>query len=144
MLDTGTSGRKDTGDEKEMRVRSSSSVLARMRRLPAAYQVIVVLLRPMLRVLFRRDWRGMEHLPEGGAVIAPNHLSYIDPFSIALYLFDNDRPPYYLGKEAVFRIPVLGKLVEWADQIPVYRGTGQAADAMRAAVAAVQDGKTVV
>ena len=48
MLDTGTSGRKDTGDEKEMRVRSSSSVLARMRRLPAAYQVIVVLLRPLI------------------------------------------------------------------------------------------------
>ncbi len=82
MLDTGTSGRKDTGDEKEMRVRSSSSVLARMRRLPAAYQVIVVLLRPMLRVLFRRDWRGMEHLPEGGAVIAPNHLSYIGDATI--------------------------------------------------------------
>ncbi len=144
MLDTGTPGRKDTGVEKELGVRSSTSVLARMRRLPAAYQVIVVLLRPMLRVLLRRDWRGMEHLPEGGCVIAPNHLSYVDPLAIALYLFDNDRPPYYLGKEAVFRIPVLGKLVGWADQIPVYRGTGQAADAMRAAVAAVQEGKTVV
>ncbi len=123
---------------------SSSSVVRRMRRLPAAYQVIVVLLRPLLRVLFKRDWRGMEHLPAGGSVVAPNHLSYVDPFAIALYLFDNDHPPYYLGKEAVFRIPVFGRLIGWADQIPVYRGTGQAADAMRAAVAAVHEGKTVV
>jgi 1-acyl-sn-glycerol-3-phosphate acyltransferase len=125
-------------------VSSSSSVVRRMRRLPAAYQVIVVLLRPLLRVLFKRDWRGMEHLPAGGSVVAPNHLSYVDPFAIALYLFDNDHPPYYLGKEAVFRIPVFGRLIGWADQIPVYRGTGQAADAMRAAVAAVHEGKTVV
>ena len=60
-----------------MRVSSSSSVVRRMRRLPAAYQVIVVLLRPLLRVLFKRDWRGMEHLPAGGSVVAPNHLSYV-------------------------------------------------------------------
>ncbi|MBK8469952.1 MAG: 1-acyl-sn-glycerol-3-phosphate acyltransferase [Actinomycetales bacterium] len=87
----------------------------------------------------------MENLPAaGGCVVTPNHLSYFDPFVTALYLYDSGHPPYYLGKEAVFRIPVLGRLLRRADQIPVYRGTGQAADAFRAAVAAVQSGKTVV
>ncbi len=120
------------------------TAVRRMRRLPAAYQLIVVLLWPVLRLVFKRDWQGVEHLPSGGAVITPNHLSYVDPFTVALYLFETGHPPYYLGKEAVFRIPVFGRLMRWADQIPVYRGTGQAVDAMRAAVAAVQEGKTVV
>lgn len=115
------------------------------KRLPTAYRVIVALLRPLLRVITKRDWRGMENLPvAGGCVVTPNHLSYFDPFVTALYLYDSGHPPYYLGKEAVFRIPVFGRLLRGADQIPVYRGSGQAADAFRAAVAAVQDGKTVV
>jgi 1-acyl-sn-glycerol-3-phosphate acyltransferase len=120
-------------------------VVASRQQLPPAYKFIVLWLRPLLRALTHRDWRGMEQLPqEGGFIAAPNHMSYFDPFVIALFLFDNGRPPFFLGKEAVFRIPVLGKLIGWSGQIPVYRGTGQAGDAYRAAVAAVNDGKAVV
>jgi 1-acyl-sn-glycerol-3-phosphate acyltransferase len=44
----------------------------------------------------------------------------------------------------VFRVPVVGAIVRGAQQIPVYRNSGQAADAFRAAVAAIeQDGKCV-
>jgi len=113
--------------------------------LPAAYKFIVLWLRPLLRVLTRRRWLGQDNLPRaGGFVAAPNHVSYYDPFVVALFLYDSGRPPFFLGKEAVFRIPVFGKLVGWSGQIPVYRGTGRAADAYRAAVAAVDAGKTVV
>ena len=113
--------------------------------LPTAYKFIVLWLRPLLRVLTRRRWLGQDNLPRGGGfVAAPNHVSYYDPFVVALFLYDSGRPPFFLGKEAVFRIPVLGKLVGWSGQIPVYRGTGRAADAYRAAVAAVDAGKAVV
>ena len=50
---------------------------------------------------------------------------------------------YFLGKESVFRVPVVGAIVRGAEQIPVYRNTGRAADAFRAAVAAVEEGKCV-
>jgi len=117
----------------------------RMRRLPTAYKFVAWLLHRPLRTLTARDWHGMDNLPdEGGCVVAPNHVSYFDPFVSALYLYDNARPPFYLGKEAVFRIPVLGRLLAAAGQIPVYRGGGRAADAYRAAVAAVGAGKSVV
>ena len=113
--------------------------------LPTAYKFIVLWLRPLLRALTRRRWLGQDNLPRaGGFVAAPNHVSYYDPFVVALFLYDSGRPPFFLGKEAVFRIPVLGKLVGWSGQIPVYRGTGRAADAYRAAVAAVDAGKAVV
>jgi 1-acyl-sn-glycerol-3-phosphate acyltransferase len=114
------------------------------RALPFAYRFTVAILRPLLMVLTKRDWRGMEHLPAtGGFVATPNHLSYFDPLSFAHFLVDNDHPPFFLGKEGVFRVPVVGAILRGAEQIPVYRNTGHAADAFRAAVAAVESGKCV-
>jgi 1-acyl-sn-glycerol-3-phosphate acyltransferase len=95
-------------------------------------------------LLSRQDWRGAEHLPaEGGFVVSPNHLSYVDPIAFAHFLYDNGHPPYFLAKEGVFRVPLVGKLLRAADQIPVYRGTGQAAEAFRAAVDAIRAGTCV-
>jgi 1-acyl-sn-glycerol-3-phosphate acyltransferase len=95
-------------------------------------------------VLTKRDWHGGENLPRtGGFVATPNHLSYTDPLIFAHFMHDNGRPPFFLGKEGVFRVPVLGAILRSAEQIPVYRNTGRAADAFRAAVAAVEAGKCV-
>jgi 1-acyl-sn-glycerol-3-phosphate acyltransferase len=95
-------------------------------------------------VLTRRDWAGAEHFPAtGGFVVCPNHISYVDPFAFAHFLYDNGHPPFFLAKSEVFEIPILGRLLTWAQQIPVQRGTDQAAKAFSAAVAAVQDGKCV-
>jgi 1-acyl-sn-glycerol-3-phosphate acyltransferase len=114
------------------------------RDLPFAYRAVVAILRPILMVLTKRDWHGAENLPKtGGFVATPNHLSYTDPIVFAHFMVDNGRPPFYLGKEGVFRAPVLGAILRGAQQIPVYRNTGQAADAFRAAVAAVNEGKAV-
>jgi 1-acyl-sn-glycerol-3-phosphate acyltransferase len=121
-------------------------VTARGRRqLPFAYRFAVGVLRPVFMAVTRRDWKGAEHLPvTGGFVVTPNHLSHVDPVVCAHYLYDNGREPYFLGKEGVFRVPVVGAILRRAEQIPVYRNTGQAAGAFRAAVAAVNDGKCVV
>lgn len=114
-------------------------------RLPPAYRFIAAWLKPLLWVLTKREWHGAANLPtHGGFVACPNHLSYYDPFAIALFLYANGCPPFFLGKEAVFRIPLIGRLVRAAGQIPVYRGTQQAADAYRAAVAGIDEGKCVV
>jgi 1-acyl-sn-glycerol-3-phosphate acyltransferase len=92
----------------------------------------------------RRDWRGAENFPSsGGFVVCPNHISYVDPFAFAHFLYDNGHPPFFLAKSEVFEIPILGRLLTAAQQIPVRRGTSQAAEAFAAAVAAVRDGKCV-
>jgi 1-acyl-sn-glycerol-3-phosphate acyltransferase len=114
------------------------------RRLPRSYRGLATLLRALLMVFTRRDWSGAEYLPSaGGFVVCPNHISHVDPFAFAHFLYDNGYPPFFLAKSEVFGIPVLGRLLTWAQQIPVYRGTSQAAQAFSAAVAAVQDGKCV-
>ena len=100
------------------------------RPLPFAYRLAVSIIRPLLMILTKRDWRGWEHLPEtGGFVVAPNHISHVDPLAFAHYLYDSGRSPFFLGKESVFRVPVVGAILRGAQQIPVHRNTGQAVDA---------------
>jgi 1-acyl-sn-glycerol-3-phosphate acyltransferase len=114
------------------------------REAGGAFRFAVGLLRPPLTAFTRRDWRGAENLPaEGGFVVVSNHLSHIDPFTLAHFLWDNGYPVRYLGKESVFRIPVAGRIVSGARQIPVYRETGDAARAFSAAVDAVRSGECV-
>jgi len=114
------------------------------RQLPWSYRFVAALLRMLMQPLTRRDWRGAEHLPRGrGFVVSPNHLSYVDPIAFAHFLYDNGHPPFFLAKESVFRVPVLGRMLTHAEQIPVYRRSTQAAEAFRSAVDAVREGKCV-
>lgn len=114
------------------------------RNLNPAYRFAAGVIRPVLMRVTKRDWTGYEHFPRtGGFILCPNHISYADPLLFAHFAFDSGREPYFLAKEAVFRIPVAGKIVAKADQIPVYRESGQAAHAFRGAVAAIRAGKCV-
>lgn len=115
-----------------------------MEDLGAGYRVAVAALRPLLMHLTRRDWRGVEHLPaSGGFVVAPNHVSHVDPLVVAHFLHDNGRPPRFLAKSSLFTIPVIGWVVRTAGQIPVYRESNNATAAFAGAVAAVEAGECV-
>ena len=117
---------------------------ARRHRLPFEYRMAALVLRPLLMVLTKRDWRGLENLPrEGGFVVSTNHISYADPLVFAHFMYDSGREAYFLGKESIFTIPVVGWVLRRAGQIPVYRNSSAAATAYRAAVAAVREGKAV-
>ena len=114
------------------------------RDLNPAYRFAAAVVRPVVRRVTKQDWAGHEHFPrEGGFVLCPNHISYVDVFAFAHFAFDGGREPYLLGKESVFRIPGVGRLLAKAGMIPVYRESGQAATAFRAAIDAVRAGKCV-
>ena len=118
---------------------------ATMPQVSRAYRAAVGTIRPAMRVLTRRDWRGAEHLPAtGGCVVAANHISHADPFAVAHFLFDNGHPPVFLGKASLFEIPVLGRWLAACGQVPVYRNAGRAVEALRDAIAAVEAGRCVV
>lgn len=111
---------------------------------PFGYRLAIRILRPLLMLMTRRAWSGAEHLPtEGGWVVCTNHTSHVDPLPFAHYLVDHGYAPRFLGKSQVFAVPFVGAVLRSADQIPVDRESGRAADAYRAAVAAVRAGKCV-
>jgi len=114
------------------------------RKQGAAFRFIVVVLVPLLRVLMKRDWRGGENIPEtGGVVIAANHISHVDALAFGHYVYGNGRVPRFLAKSGVFKNKFVGGVLRAAKQIPVYRDSADAANALRDAIAAVNDGQAV-
>lgn len=118
---------------------------ARPRHVGFWYRFAITLLRPVLSLVTRRDWRGAQNLPgTGGLVVVANHVSHLDPFTLAHYLHDHGRLPRFLAKASVFDVPFVGRVVRGAEQIPVYRESQDASRAYQAAVAAVRRGECVV
>ena len=100
-----------------------------------------ILVRPLLNLIAKRDWRGVENLPKSGAAIAVcNHISYVDPLLFTHFLYDNGRAPRYLGKASLFKLPIIGRVLLGAGQIPVERETSVASDALQHAIAFLKAG----
>lgn len=113
-------------------------------RLGWGYRLAVIVFVPFLSALSRRDWRGGQHLPAAGGVVAVStHASNLDPLTFAHFVHGNGRVMRFLAKASLFRVPGFGALLRSARQIPVHRGGDDAALAYSAAVAAVTAGQLV-
>ncbi|WP_103501933.1 MULTISPECIES: 1-acyl-sn-glycerol-3-phosphate acyltransferase [unclassified Streptomyces] len=114
------------------------------RRIGFSYRFAACLVKPPMLVLFKRDWRGMENIPDaGGFLTAVNHNSYLDPLSYAHYQYNTGRVPRFLAKVGLFKSGFVGTMMRATGQIPVLRETSDAAGAFRAAVDAVHAGECV-
>ena len=122
--------------------------MARVRKqdgLGFAFRFAAFVLHPTMRLITKRDWRGADNLDvDSGIVVAANHISWFDPIVISHILWDYDRPPRFLAKDTLFRAPVVGWIIRNAGQIPVVRGTKDAAVAVQAAVDAARAGECVL
>jgi 1-acyl-sn-glycerol-3-phosphate acyltransferase len=106
---------------------------------------VVTLLNLVLRPLTRRDWRGQDKIPRtGGVILVANHISNADPLALGQFVAFSGRWPRFLAKASLFRVPVIGGVIRACGQIPVERQSTQSADALVAAVAAVERGRAVV
>lgn len=69
--------------------------------------------------LFRTRVVGKEHVPEGGAILAGNHLSYMDPI---LLWCASPRRTFFMAKRELWSNKVLGWLLDHLWSFPVTRG----------------------
>jgi 1-acyl-sn-glycerol-3-phosphate acyltransferase len=98
-------------------------------------------MKPLLRLTTIRDWQGQDRIPQtGGFILAANHVSYVDPLTLGVYVLEAGRIPKYLAKSSLFERPLIKHVFIGAKQIPVYRGTADASKALSAAVEAVNAG----
>lgn len=120
-----------------------------MRRLPMGpyMRASTWIVKPVLLLCTRRDWRGQEHVPaDGGVILAANHISHADPLLLADYvLYGVRRVPRFMAKDTLFKgNGIVGRVMRGAKQIPVYRRTADASLALRDAVAALDRGECIV
>ena len=105
------------------------------------YYALALLSWPVLRLLFRERVTGLEHIPEGGFVLAPNHVSNFDPWPLGIPLWPR-RQLHWMAKSELFK-PVVGTLITWGGAFPVRRGQADDA-AIETAVERVRAGEVVV
>ncbi len=108
------------------------------------YPVAKALFWPGLNYGLRWTIEGAEHIPTRGPVIvASNHVSYLDPLTLAYVANRRGRRIRFLAKAELFRKRGLAPLLRAAHQIPVERGSTDAAGALDAAVTALRRGECV-
>jgi 1-acyl-sn-glycerol-3-phosphate acyltransferase len=77
-------------------------------------------------------------------IIAINHISHVDTVVMARFVWQSGRVPRFMVKANMFGKPGIGQIMRGAGQIPVHRGTTDAANSLRAAVTALENGEAVV
>ena len=83
---------------------------------------------------------GHELVPaEGGAIVAANHFSAIDPAVLGLH---SRRTMYYMTKIELLKVPVAGEILRWTGAFAVRRGEGDR-DSIRVARWAAREGHVV-
>lgn len=87
------------------------------------YWVIKAILKPILKSIYRIRIEGLENVPKGGsAIIAANHLSFLDSFFIPLSV--PRRKVTYLAKADYFKSWKTAWFFKMVGQIPTERAGG--------------------
>jgi 1-acyl-sn-glycerol-3-phosphate acyltransferase len=107
------------------------------------YSPVVASVKTLFRVLdLRVRVVGGEHVPrEGGAVLACNHISYLDFIFAGYGARPAGRFVRFMAKQEVFNSRIAGPLMRAMHHIPVDREAGLAS--YKAALAALKDGEVV-
>ncbi len=103
------------------------------------YRILQVIIPAFFRLLGAKAY-GADHVPpEGGVIVAANHMSNWDPPFLASFL---ERPVSYMAKQELFEIPIFGTVIRWLFAFPVRRGAADRS-AVKAAVKALREGRCV-
>jgi len=105
------------------------------------YRVIAVILRTLTRLFFRPSVRGEDNIPSSGPVlVAPIHRSNLD---FVFTLFISPRKVFFMAKDSLFTVPVLGPALIQLGAFPVKRGTADR-EAMRSAEEVLNAGHALI
>jgi 1-acyl-sn-glycerol-3-phosphate acyltransferase len=92
---------------------------------------------------FRLRWSGLHNVPRrGGALVAYNHVSVLDPIPVALAVYELGRVVRFLGVAEAFDQPLVGWGLRRLRQVPLHRGTGDRR-AFEDALATIREGGLV-
>lgn len=83
-------------------------------------------------------------LPGGPLLVAPNHLSVLDPFLVAFAVRRGGRTPRFVAREDLFAVPLLGAVLRAFDHLPLDRDRSSGAAQLERVAAALTAGECVV
>lgn len=87
-------------------------------------KLLLGVVRPELLPWVNLDVDGVDHIPDGPAILVANHRSYFDPLALGMAYARRGRPVRFLAKRELFDAPVVGQFVRAMGGIKVDRATG--------------------
>lgn len=110
-----------------------------------AYRFSKAVMRLIAFLSMRKEWSGYENVPAtGGVIVAINHISELDPVNVAMFVDRCHRHPRFMAKAELFKVKGLKFLLENTGQIPVYRESREAGEALSAAIKRLEAGGCVL
>lgn len=104
------------------------------------YRSVLFITWVFFKLFYRMRVYGLEHFPEGGAVIAANHTSFLDPPLVAI---SSPEEVHFLARETLFKTPGFGAFIRALNAHPV---SGDASDVavFRTICDLLKEGKKVI
>lgn len=108
---------------------TTEDLVLNTRRTPT-YRVCRGLIAIVAKILLRPTIEGVQNIPSSGPVIiAPIHRSNVD-FAVSVFL--SPRKVFFMAKDSLFRVPLLGPLLIRLGAFPVRRGSADRESMSRA------------
>lgn len=104
------------------------------------FWVTFYLLKIFFRIFYRVQVYGTEHIYKGGAILAPNHASFLDPPLISIAWPEHT---YYLARSTLFRPRLFGWYLKVLHAYPVY-GSAQDLSSFKMIQQLLEEQKKVV
>src|SRR5260370_41932357 len=109
-----------------------------MPSMSAGERAVHIVAGPLLRCFYRVTALGLEHLPQGGFLLSPNHITWVDAIVLQVAC---PRPIRYIIDQEFYRKPILQPFVRLVRCIPI--DTRHSRSAVRAATEKIADGEIV-
>jgi len=109
-----------------------------MPHISAGERALHFLFRPLVKTFYRVRALGLEHLPEGGCLLLPNHITWVDAVVLQLAC---PRPIRYVIDQEFYHKPLLKPLLRIAGCIPI--DSRKARSAIRGATEQIAAGEIV-
>ncbi len=94
------------------------------------YRFAYSFLPPLWRLVFRMEISGAENIPLTGPILlASNHRSNMDPFFVGVSF---PRQVHFMAKSELWKVKILGRLIDMLGAFPVSRGEADRAAVKRA------------
>ena len=96
---------------------------------PTRRNIVWLLLQYLMKLVFmlwlRYRARGLQNVPKsGGGLVLVNHQSFLDPMLVGLPL---QRPVSFLGRDSLFKVPVIGWVLRNTYVMPINRDSASTA-----------------
>lgn len=104
------------------------------------YRTCVAIVYGFVRLFYRHQTKGIEHIPKGAAILASNHVSFLDPPLIGL---SSPFPVHFFARASLFNGAILRFFISRLNTHPLQYGDHELA-AIKLACQLLEEGKKII